>query len=65
MKEINRYFIIEKNEAEGEKSLLGDFFISLAVSTMLGDAFFHILPEMLGLGQERFKMIIKQKQLIK
>ena len=29
--------------------LLTDFFIALAVSTMVGDAFFHILPHMLGL----------------
>lgn len=29
--------------------LVNDFFVSLAVSTMLGDAFFHILPHMLGL----------------
>jgi len=26
-----------------------DFFITLAASTMLGDAFFHILPRVLGL----------------
>ena len=29
--------------------LVTDFFIALAVSTMVGDAFFHILPHMLGL----------------
>jgi hypothetical protein len=26
-----------------------DFFVTLAASTMLGDAFFHILPSVLGL----------------
>ena len=29
--------------------LVMDFFVTLAASTMLGDAFFHILPNVLGL----------------
>ena len=31
------------------KQLVSDFFVALGISTMLGDAFFHIIPHMLGL----------------
>ena len=34
---------------QNNRMLVTDFFIALAVSTMVGDAFFHILPHMLGL----------------
>ena len=34
------------------KILVSDFFVALGISTMLGDAFFHIIPHMLGLHDD-------------
>ena len=36
-------------KSSSHRNLITDFFIGLAVSTMTGDAFFHILPHMLGM----------------
>ena len=47
---VSKINLIENNQNEGKpKPYLTDFFVSLAASTMLGDAFFHILPQVLGI----------------
>ena len=46
---IGGTFILRSHARTMQNILVNDFFVSLAVSTMLGDAFFHILPHMLGL----------------
>ena len=45
------FLIICSSYNQRESGYLSDFFVSLAISTMMGDAMFHILPEMLGLHE--------------
>ena len=40
--------MIVKCSNGGNRRVLGDFFLGLAVSIMLGDSLLHIMPEVLG-----------------
>jgi len=41
--------VLQWKFGNGRNVLITDFFVSLAVSSMLGDAFFHVIPHLLGM----------------
>ena len=43
------FVILYTEKCNAGNQYVTDFFITLAASTMLGDAFFHILPRVLGI----------------
>lgn len=44
--------LILQCQNQRRKQLVSDFFVALGISTMLGDAFWHIIPHMLGLHDD-------------